>query len=157
MGLVEKIRERIAPTCIHDGRIAREGCGLPLKDAPNVRLVIDCDKPGSPLDANQKRCDYLFIAEVPGKPNWIAPLELKKRNLDASKVVDQLRAGERAIEELIGDKVEVDFRPAAVSLGIDKAQRNALKKHRHYVRFRNRNEPVRLIKCGAPLILIFQS
>ena len=155
MGLVAKIREQIAPTCIHNGRIVKEGCRLSLRDAPRLRLVIDCDKPSSPVDTNQERCDYLFMAEVPGQPGWVAPLELKKKNLDASKVVEQLRAGARATEKVICDKMKVDFRPTAVSLGIHKAQRNALKENRNYVRFHKHNEPVRLIKCGAPLIQVF--
>ena len=157
MGLVEKIRDQIEPTCIHNGGIVKEGCRLSLRDAPRLRLVIDCDKPGSPVDTNQERCDYLFMAEVPDQPNWVAPLELKKKNLDASKVVEQLRAGARATEELICDKTKVDFRPTAVFLGINKAQRSVLKENRNYVRFHQHNEPVRLIKCGTPLIQIFQS
>ncbi len=157
MGLVEKIREQIAPPCIHNGRINKRGCTVSLKNAPQSRLVIDCDKPGGPVDTNRERCDFLFIAEVPGQPDWVAPLELKKKNLDASKVVEQLRAGARATEKLICDKMKIDFRPTAVSLGIHKAQRNALKENRNYVRFHKHNEPVRLIKCDGPLIQVFKS
>ena len=157
MGLVEKVREQIEPTCIHNGHINKKGCTVSLKNAPQSHLVIDCDKPGSPVDTNQERCDYLFMAEVPGQPGWVAPLELKKKNLDASKVVEQLRAGARVTEKLICDKMKIDFRPTAVSLGIHKMQRNALKENRNYVRFHKHNEPVRLIKCGTPLIQVFQS
>jgi len=80
MGLVERVRDQIAPTCIRAGRIRREGCTVSLKDAPQPHLIIDCDKPGGPIDSQQERCDYLFIAEKSDQPDWFVPMEIKKKN-----------------------------------------------------------------------------
>ena len=45
------------------GRLRKEGCKVSLNDAPEPRLIVDFDKPGSPLGQNQTRCDYLFVAD----------------------------------------------------------------------------------------------
>ena len=119
----------------------------PLNNAPSPRLIIDFDKPSSPLGERDTRCDFLFIAEDGNNPGWVAPLEMKGR-LDVSRAVQQLQAGARAAEGLIPQNAEVNFRPIVVFKGIPKAERTAL---RNKVRFREQTEALRLIKCGAPL------
>ena len=151
-GLVETVRGKVENTCVRSGRLRREGCTVSLQGAPQLRLVIDFDKPGSPLERQQTRCDYLFVAEVPAKSGWLAPLELKRGKLDASEVVGQLRAGARAAEQLVPDTMPVNFRPiAAFGGGITKSERNELRANRNKVRFHGTAESVRLIKCGGKL------
>ena len=115
-----------------------------LKDAPRPRLIVDFDKPGSPLGQSETRCDYLFVANGGRCADWIAPLELKRGSLHAGHVVRQLRAGATAAEGLVSRNKKVRFRPTAVYGGIHKAQINK-------VEFHGRVEAIRLIKCGASL------
>ena len=151
-GVVGTVRKKVNCTCIENRGIKKKGCSVSLKDAPKPRLIIDFDKPGSPLGKNQKRCDYLLVAEVLTKPDWVAPLELKHGEMDASEAVGQLKAGARAAEQLVPNTMSVNFRPVvAFGGGIDKAERNALRNKRNRVWFHGMAESVRLIKCGEKL------
>lgn len=154
-GLVDAVRAKVSPKCLAR-KCSRDGCGVSLKDAPESRLIIDFDKPCSPLGMQATRCDYLFIAESVDRSGdrsgWIAPLELQKGGLDASKVVKQLQAGARAAEKLVPRKKPVKFRPVAAFDGIHKAERNKLRSKNTKVRFHGHTELIRLIRCDAPLV-----
>ena len=145
--LLDVVRANVSPDCLTQ-RCRRPGCGISLQDAPEPRLIIDFDKPGSPLGQSETRCDFLFIAEESNIPGWVAPLELKGGRVDISEAIEQLQAGASAAKELIPQNAMVNFRPVVACKGIPKAERTALKSK---VRFRNQTEALRLIKCGALL------
>ena len=125
---------------------------MSLAGAPEPRLIVDFDKPGSPLGSDSTRCDYLFVAEGSGGSGWVAPLELKKGRLRAGEVVRQLQAGARAAECLVPSGTPVAFRPVAVSGNVPKAERDRLKDKSSRIRFRECDEPVRWIRCGDSLV-----
>ncbi len=122
-----------------------------MTDAPTPNLIVDFDRPGSPLGLGQTRCDYLFVAEN-DKGDWIAPLELKRGCLQADEVVRQLQAGASAAEQLVSSNDSVRFRPVAASGSTPKAERDKLKNKRSKVRFHGQAEAIRLISCGASLV-----
>ena len=128
---------------------------MSLQGAPAIRLIIDCDRPGGPLQQHETRCDYLLFAQDSGQADWVAALELKGHALDASVVIGQLQAGARAAERLLPSDLSVTFRPVVASKGGRKAERRAMREGR--VRFRGVSEPVRMVRCGAPLIDGFQN
>ena len=203
MGLVETVRAGLDDgRCLVGGGLEKEGCRVSLDGAPQRRLIVDFDKPGSPRDPDETRCDYLFIAEDDAEDDakrdakrdaartdgnatpegWVVPLELKRGRLHARKVARQLQAGaavaerlERlgkgrlhaarkaarqlqagaaVAERLVPPDKAVRFRPVAVTGGVRKAERDKLKKPANFVRFRGRLKPVRLMKCGAPLVSV---
>ena len=43
--------------------MSKDNCDVGLKDVPERHLIIDFDKPGSPLGTREICCDYLFVAE----------------------------------------------------------------------------------------------
>ena len=133
------------------GRLRKDGCTVSLTGAPVQRLIVDLDKPGSPLKQNEPRCDYLFVANSDGNVGWFEPLELKRGNLLAGKVVEQLQAGAAVAEQHIADDNSVRFRPTAAFGSIHKYQRNKLRTNVSKIHFHNQVEAIRLIKCGAPL------
>ena len=151
-GLVQGVRAKLAPECFVGGKMKREGCAVSLKNAPKTRAIVDFDKPGSPLGPDESRCDYLFVAEGDGGPGWVAPLEVKKGSLEAAEVLRQLRAGASAAEKLVPRGAPIAFRPIAVSGSTPKAERNRLKDRSAKIRFHNREEAVRLLSCGEPLM-----
>lgn len=152
-GLVETVRGKVENTCVKSGGLRKEGCTVSLQGAPRPRLIIDFDKPGFPLERQEIRCDYLFVAEVSAKPAWLALLELKRGKMDASEVVGQLKAGARAAEQLLPNTMPVNFRPiAACGGGMTKSERKELRAKRNKVPFHGTAEAVRLIKCGGKLI-----
>ncbi len=146
-GLVDAVREKVSPKCL-SRKCSRPGCSVPLKDAPNPRLIIDFDKPDSPLGERDTSCDFLFIAEGDDESAWVAPLELKSGGIDASEVIKQLQAGARAAEKLVCRNLPVNFRPIVASGNLPKAERTAIKRT---IRFHRDSMPVRRIRCGAPL------
>ena len=50
-GLVKAVAGMLDQRCMVSGRLKKEGCAVSLKDAPAPRLIVDFDKPGSPLGA----------------------------------------------------------------------------------------------------------
>lgn len=153
--LVDTVRGMVKKTCLISGRLKKEGCSVSLKDAPRRRLIVDFDKPGSPLGASETRCDYLFVADKHGSTGWVLTIELKRGRLDASEAVEQLRAGARVAEQLVPRPIKVNFRPVAASGG-NKAERAELRNRRNMIRFHGQAEYVRLLKCGDRLIGAFK-
>ncbi len=152
-GLVKKVRSKIDQRCLVMN-MRKSGCKVSMKNAPISKLIIDFDKPGSPLGKHQRRCDYLFVSDGKNNnPNWIVPLELKRSNFDAHSVVEQLKAGAGAGagEYLVPQNTIIKFRPVVVSNNAHKAERTKLKKQCNQIRFHNHAEYVRLISCGKPL------
>ena len=149
--LLKELRKAVDERCIHKGRIRNQGCTVRMTDVPHSRLVIDLDKPGSPLGASETRCDYFVVVERDSKPILVVPLELQKGKLDAGKVFRQLKAGARALEKIISKHHSVSFLPVAACRSSMRQQRNALKANNFRIRLHNHDVPVEVIKCGSSL------
>ena len=150
-GLVAHARDNVDGRCI-DTRIRKEGCSVSLNGVPSDRLIVDLDRPGSPLGPADARCDYLFIAEDGAGAGWVAPMELTTGPVDADKFARQLQAGASAAERVVRRSESVRFRPVAVyGGGSHIAQRRKLQRNDRKVSFHGVREPIRLMKCGAPL------
>ena len=148
MKLVGAVRKQVQSECLVRG-CNKKGCRVPLTRLPKAHVVIDLDKPGAPLSERQQRCDYLVVAEDPGRPGWVVPLELKKGS-DVRKVVDQLQAGADAASRLVPEEVTISFQAVAAARGIHTQERKLLA--RSVVRYRGRATGVQLITCGTPLV-----
>ena len=68
---------------------------------PQPRLLIDLDLPGSPLDDQSVRCDYLVFAGDGQPPFLVVPIEFKTKW--RAKVVQQLQAGADEAKRHAGD------------------------------------------------------
>ena len=144
------MRQAVPGSCLATGALRKQGCTVRLRDAPTPRVVIDLDRPGSPLGGQNTRCDYLFIAEPAGDAGWLVPLELKRGGFRATEVVNQLQAGADAADGLLPQGAAVRFRPIVASGATHKAQRDKLKTRR--VRYRGTVEAVRHMECGGRLM-----
>lgn len=151
---LESVRQALDPRTIVQHRLRKNGCTVRMAQGPNLRLIIDFDKPGSPLAPTATRCDYLVIAEDQHNAKWVAPLELKRGSLHANEVTKQLQAGANAAESFVANDEAVRFRPVAASGRVSKHERTKLKENRNMIRFHGRREPIRLISCGSQLIQI---
>ena len=125
---------------------------MSLAAAPKPHLIVDFDKPGSPLGPHETRCDYLFVADGQGDVGLVAPLELKRGRLHAREVAGQLQAGASAAEKLVPPEEPIKLRPVAASSGRSKAERIRLKAKGNRIRCHRRLEAIRLMSCGAPLV-----
>jgi len=157
-GLVDKVRGKLNERCLVT-RLKKQGCKVVMTDAPSPKLIVDFDKPGSPLPSPDTRCDYLVIAEgeQTHSHGWVVPLELESGKLTAHKVVKQLQKGASAAEKLIPRREPIRFRPVAVSGTRRKHELNLLKKKSNAIRFHECTEPVRFMSCGAPLVQVLDS
>ena len=149
-GLVKTVRKNVSEECIVD-ECQKDCCSVSLQDAPQQRLIIDFDKPGSPLGRNRRRCDYLLVAKEPREKGWVVLLEFKSsREVNITKVLEQLQAGARATEKIVPAVMSIRFRPVLASGNIPKASRREMKAP-GTVCFHNCPEPLRWIGCGDPL------
>jgi len=142
--------------CLVKGGLNKGGCKVVMTGAPVPSLVVDFDKPGSPLETDTTRCDYLLVAEGEHACGWVAVLELKRGRLHADHVVRQLQAGASAAEKLIPSDAAFRFRPIAVSGSTSKHERAKLKDRSSMIVLRGSKEPVRMMSCGAPLVKVLR-
>ena len=82
-----------------------------------------------------------------------AVLELKRGRLHAEQVVRQLRAGAPAAEKLVPQGEAIMFRPIAASGSTPRHERTKLRSRASAIRFHGHVEPVRLMSCGAKLVM----
>ena len=147
--LVGRIKDSLPDGCIALGRLRKEGCSVSLKNAPTPSVTIDMDKRQAPVGGNETKCDYIFVGGS-GKA-FLVLLELTKQDLNARKIVRQLRAGANIAARIISWREQVKFLPVAVCGGkIHRAEIRRLLQSK--IRYKNKNSTVRLLKCGAPLI-----
>ena len=79
MTVTESVRSQVGPGCV-TRQCRKRGCSLSLADTSQQSFAIDMDHPESPVDRNQRHCDYLFVGSLSTtRDEWIVPLELKKR------------------------------------------------------------------------------
>ena len=147
--LVAAVRSRVAQSCIVN-RCHKDRCSvaLPPGRARN-RLIIDCDKPGSPFGRDDRKCDCLLFEESENGVGRAIPIELKSGRIRASEVIEQLQAGARAIENLVPRRIDVQLQPLLAYGEIPKGERAAL--NNRMVRFRGKGIRIDKIRCGAQL------
>jgi len=156
--LVEAVYRKITESCIEAESLQRKDCNVSLEDAPQPHIVIDFDKPDSPLGKGETRCEYLFVADRDGGGGWVVPMEFKSCKLKVTKVASQLQAGARVAEQLVPNQNPIKFRPVAVVYeSMNKKQRKDLKDRSNAVRYRRYREPVRVLLCGALLTDVLEA
>lgn len=154
ISLVEEVAPIVDPRCIARRGLSKEGCTVVMTGVSRERLVIDFDKPGSPLQQDSTRCDYLCIVEADNGDDWIVPLELKKGGFKANAIAQQLQAGANVADRLVSTAASFRFRAVAFSGTVRKAERLSLKRQR--VEFRGRREEIRRTRCGDRLASVLR-
>ena len=153
IGFADAVRAKLPPSCLVDGTAAidKGRCGASLAGAPARRVIVDLDETGSPLGPAKGKCDFLFFAD----PGLVAPIEVKDSEPNVTKVINQLKAGAKAAEELAPRGVSVTFRPVLVSKSLRTHKRNELRGAA--ARFRKQRERVRRLACGDLLTEAIES
>ena len=147
-GLLSTVCSQVDQSC-KVNRCNKDGCSVSLRGASRDRLVIDCDKPGSPFGPTQAKCDYLLFEETESGAGRAVPIELKSGRIRASDAIRELQAGAAAVENLIPVGTNVRFLPLLAYGNIPKGERNAIEKGR--IRFRGKPVRISRIRCGKPL------
>ena len=148
--LVEALKSNISSEC-HARRCTKEGCNVPLKDAPAPHLLIDMDCSALEIPPDSGRCDFLFVGcESTHGAGWVVPLELKSGSPDATEIVEQLRAGAQFAQARIPAQHKPTFLPVAVYGGKPhRAESDKLKKSR--IPFRGKTYEISLKRCKTPM------
>ena len=147
---VEAVRSRIPEKCQRN-KCRGSGCELGLAGLGPERVLIsmDCKDLGIPRDAT--KCDFLFV----GEGTSVVPIELKRGSMEAAQVARQLRAGaefaEKHLATLDPPSEPIRFRPVVASSGMHRSQREALRRPRNHVRFRNVSYEILPASCGDRL------
>ena len=152
--LPARVSSRIEDTGCLAGRgsLRKHGCELKMTGAPKDRVVVDFDKPGSPLPAGDTpRCDYLLVAEDADRSAWVVVLEMKRGQLPSDHAASQLQAGASAAGKLVPEDSEFNFLPIVASGCVHKLQWNQQRKRANRVTLHGRCEPVRRVACGSSL------
>ena len=147
-GLLSAVRGQIDQSCIVN-RCSRDGCSVSLRKASLNRLVIDCDKRGSPFSPTQAKCDYLLFEEAQNRARRAIPIELKSGRIKAHDAIRELQAGAAMVESLVSAHVNVELLPLLAYGSIPKGERAAIENGR--VRFRGKAVRIKRIRCGSPL------
>lgn len=130
-------------------RCRRKGCSLSLKGVQGEWTLVDLDSPWSPISQTATRCDFLFIGALRrGEPECIAPIELKRGDVNANEVIAQLRAGALLAEAYTSTKTAVRFVPILASGRLHKAQHNQLRRQSSRISFWDRQVFVQRVQCG---------
>ena len=147
-GVVAQVAGRVCSRC-HAKRCKKEGCGVDLKGAHPVRVIVDMDCDALRLPDEQKRCDYLFFGEERDM-TCVAPIELKSGRLSASTVFEQIEGGVGMADAWLPEGISFRFVPVLVhGRTIHPRDRRALLSRK--VQLRKQKRGIVLIKCGEPL------
>lgn len=148
--LVSQISRKLSDKCLTN-RCSKEGCSVPLNQAPAPFILIDMDSPQAPVDQNKRRCDYIFIGG--SSSIWLVPMELKKGRPQASEAKGQLQAGANVADaHIIPRGEQVDFLPVVAHGGeLRRAEHRRFLTNANRVRFRDQQVRISLMRCGKPL------
>ena len=152
-GLLEAARHAVPELC-RAKKFLRVGCSVTLEGIDEDRIIADMDCCELDIPEGRKRCDFVFV----GQEVWVAPIELKRGNVEAKEVIEQLKTGATFAHRKIVQNLDgIHFQPVVVYGGrIHISQREKLKKQQNKIKFQDRLYVVKLIRCGSPLKLAFQ-
>ena len=148
-GLVDAVRAKVDERCIAT-RCRAEGCSVSMNGVQGDHILIrmDCRRLG--IGRRERRCDFIFVSD---DGDWAVALELKRGSLDASNVVEQLRAGARFVERIVPRGADVSFLPLVVYGGkFHRNERDKLLKPANWINFRGRRLQVDSMRCGRPIV-----
>ena len=142
--LVGRVRAAVPQASVAK-RIRKKGCGSTLEGLNNERVLLDVDKI---VEDGREKCDYLYLSNRP----LVAAIELKRGRLEASEAVRQLRAGAQLADKLIKPRnLTCELRVVAFCKGINRAERELLRRPQNFVRFRGKTQEIKVVSCGSSL------
>ena len=148
-GLVESVRSKVAAKCLAT-RCGARGCSVSMNGVRGDHILINMDCRNLGIGRRDRRCDFIFVSD---DGDWVVALELKRGSLDASNVVEQLRAGARFVERIVPRGAEVNFIPLAVYGGkFHRNERDKLLKPSNWINFRGERLQVDSLRCGRPIV-----
>ena len=158
--VVAAVKSQVDQACLLvDKKQLKSGeCYLLITGAPKPHLVINFDKPESPLGANDEKPDFLFLSDKGGKDKkgqgglgLLVPIELSAgRSKSAQHIKNQLQAGVDWSQKVIPEQSQLQLIPIYCG-PIDNLEKAEIKKAQFRVVFRGQKETALLRRCGSKL------
>ena len=124
------------------------GCRLGLDSLPAKPIIIDADLYRDITDCTGKICDYFIFSNA--RAIILAVVEMTAGKLDSSVTVQQIQAGAREGEKMLGHEQCSDFYPIALCGRVGSSvEFKVLRKRK--IAFRGRQYLVIIKRCGAQL------
>ena len=155
MSVLQALRNSVDETCIVERNLRKQGCRVSLKNTPQSKIIIDFDHDKSPLRGRITKCDFLYVDEI-DSINRIAPLELTTGVKSPGSIKKQLQAAAVFCQDLVTDKVNIQFVPVYVSKRVTKYMWGELRKKRYKIKFLSKEVNIRFLKCKGELVSIFK-
>ncbi len=151
--ILEGIRDRVGRENLFIGNSFRRGrCSADLTGVSEEdRVVVDLDKvfPSGQEGENQCEC-VLFYFDDTGS-FVVVPIELKGGDVDASKVIRQLKGGAAFASTYMPSGFKNICRPFLFQNGINKAEVRQFRKPHSKVFFGGKSFEIKIATCGDKL------
>ncbi len=111
-------------------------------------MDLDCGE--LKIDPKKRRCDFVLACDE----HLIAPIELKRGDVELAQVAEQLTEGGRIADQWLSrdDALQVRFRPVVVYRGrFNRPPKGRKPTAKEKVEFCGRLYEIKAIRSGAPL------
>lgn len=146
--LVDAVRAHVPQHC-RAARCRKQSVSARLDGLPAQRVLVDLDCDDLDIPPEMQRCDFILACD----DNLLAPVELKKGDVERTQVARQLNGGSQIADQWLprDDSLRVRFRPVVVYRGkFNRAQRRKTKAAER-VMFRGQPYEIKPIRSGSPL------
>ena len=144
--LVDTVRARTPKRCQAKG-CKKEGVSAKLDKLPRERILVDLDCGELKIKPEMQRCDFILACGE----HLIAPIELKRGDVELAQVARQLKGGILIASEWLAqnDSLQVRFRPVVVFSG--RFNRHKGKKPAAKIKVGEQVYEIKVIHSGSPL------
>ena len=149
--LVDAVRAHVPQSC-RAARCRKQGVSASLSGLPDQRVLVDLDCHDLDIDPKMRRCDFILACDD-NQIAQIAPIELKRGDVEPADVAEQLAGGAQIADRWLPQEgsLRVRFRPVVVYGGKFNRHQRRKPTAKEKVRFRGRLYEIKRIRRGSPL------
>lgn len=149
--LIDTVSAHVPQRC-RAARCRKQGVSASLSGLPDQRVLVDLDCRDLDIDPKMRRCDFVLACDD-NRIAQIAPIELKRGDVEPADVAEQLAGGAQIAERWLPQEgsLRVRFRPVVVYGGRFNRHQRRKPTAKEKVRFRGRLYEIKRIRRGSPL------
>lgn len=149
--LVDAVRAHVPQSC-RAARCRKQGVSASLSGLPDQRVLVDLDCHDLDIDPKMRRCDFVLACDD-DQIAQIAPIELKRGDVEPADVAEQLAGGAQIAERWLPREgsLRVRFRPVVVYGGKFNRHQRRKPTAKEKVRFRGQLYVIKPIRRGKSL------
>ena len=149
--LVDAVRAHVPQSC-RAARCRKQGASASLSGLPDQRVLVDLDCHDLDIDPKMRRCDFVLACDD-NQIAQIAPIELKRGDVEPADAAEQLAGGVQIAERWLPREgsLRVRFRPVVVYGGKFNRHQRRKPTAQEKVRFRGQLYEIKPIRSGKSL------